>query len=181
MPPWPEESPPSTSPPTRFRWSAPTRHWPLPRSCSPPPSSPGSPGSPSRSPASRSRSPRPTGYRFPARWIVRPTCPRHRSRDRWAPSGRGDPDPGDPGCVEPEVLEVVELAGFVQEDVHQELAVVHQDPVGVGEPLHPKRRPAAQPLHLQLHLVDDGPDLAGRATAGDHEGVGDPPVSYPHL
>ena len=87
---------------------------------------------------------------------------------------RRRPRPGHPRGVTPQVLEVVVGAGLVHEDVDQEVAVVHQDPVGVVHALDLVGQAAAGLLHLALHLVDDRLDLTGVAPVGHDEGVGHP-------
>ena len=47
--------------------------------------------------------------------------------------------PGHPGGPRPEVLEVVEGAGLVQEDVDDEVPVVHEDPGPVLQSFHARR------------------------------------------
>ena len=45
--------------------------------------------------------------------------------------------PADPRGVAPEMLEIVEGPGLVQEHVDEEVAVVHEHPEGVGQALDP--------------------------------------------
>ena len=54
------------------------------------------------------------------------------------------------GHVAPEALEVVELAGFVEEDVDDEVAVVEQHPLGGVEALDPERLAARPPRRPRL-------------------------------
>ena len=69
------------------------------------------------------------------------------------------------------MLEVVVLARLLQEHVHDEVAVVHQDPGGVGQPLHPDGRELVGLLDAALDLFDQRAHVPAVRCAGDHEGV----------
>src|ERR1700722_18931962 len=71
------------------------------------------------------------------------------------------------------MLEVVVLTRLLEEDVHDEVAVVHQDPGGVRQPLHTDGRELVGLFDLTLDLLDQRADVPGVRGTGDHEGVDD--------
>src|SRR5207248_5384765 len=73
----------------------------------------------------------------------------------------------------PQTLEVVVPARFLEEHVHHDVAVVEQYPPGVVESLHAVGASGSGRLGALLDLLGDGSHLAGVATTGDDEGIGD--------
>src|SRR3984893_5241638 len=68
--------------------------------------------------------------------------------------------------VGPQPLEVVEAADLLQEDVDDEVAVVHENPTGVVETLDAQRGGATGHLDLLLDLLGDRPHLTGIGPVG---------------
>src|SRR3954451_14968399 len=77
------------------------------------------------------------------------------------------------GGIGPEPFKVVVAPDLVEEYVDDEVAVVEQHPLGVGEALDADGRWPVDRLYLSLDLLGDGLDLPAVVPAGDHEGVGD--------
>ena len=71
----------------------------------------------------------------------------------------------------PEALEIVQAAGFFLEDVDDEVAEVHQHPLGVVVPLQMEWQ-VPSPLKLGGNLVADGLGLARVCRGADDEVVG---------
>src|SRR5687768_8119352 len=94
--------------------------------------------------------------------------PARRAVPRSGASG-GAVGPLDAGDVGPEPLEVVELALLLLEHVDDEVAVVHQHPLTIGQALDPAGLGTSRRRDLLLDLVADGLDLAVVRRAGDHE------------
>jgi hypothetical protein len=78
----------------------------------------------------------------------------------------------DGGGGVPEAFEVVEGAFFGGEDVDDDVAVVHEDPAGVGLTLAAEGLCAVGFGRL-FHRLDDGLDLAVGGAVGDDEVVGE--------
>ena len=91
----------------------------------------------------------------------------------------GPEHPVDARRISPEVLEVVERTGLVEEHVDQEVAVVHQHPPASSSPSTRTGDRSLVGFDPELDLVDDGPYLARVAAAGHHERIGDP-QQLPH-
>ena len=81
--------------------------------------------------------------------------------------------PGDARGVGPQSFEPVELARRGEKDVHDEVAVIEQDPRRVIQPLDGPRLDLGLLPQLLLDLVHDGADLPGVRRTGDDEGVDD--------
>ena len=71
----------------------------------------------------------------------------------------------------PEALQVVIRAGALQEDVHQQIAVIHQDPFTVTETFHADRQFAEFALHSDVNFVGDGLVLTGIGSGADHKEI----------
>ena len=72
----------------------------------------------------------------------------------------------------PEALEIVEEPGFFLEDMYDEVAEVHQYPLGVVVPLYTERQ-VPSPLELEGNLVANGLGLARVGRRADDEEVGE--------
>src|SRR5437867_3820808 len=72
--------------------------------------------------------------------------------------------------VAPKAFEIVVGPRFFRKDIDHAIAVVHQNPLGVGITLH-ARRNVALLLQLLLDLVGDGLVLAGISAAANDQGV----------
>src|SRR5918998_4258613 len=72
--------------------------------------------------------------------------------------GCGGLGPGDAGHVAPQALELVVLAGLVEEDVDDHVAVVDEHPVPVVEALDTQRFAVTRLVDDTLDVVDDGLD-----------------------
>src|SRR4249920_1309483 len=78
-----------------------------------------------------------------------------RERSSELARGGGGRLPRDPGGIRPQSLERVVLARLREEHVHDEVAVVEQDPGGVTQPFDAAWRSAVLALERQLDLVTD--------------------------
>ena len=65
------------------------------------------------------------------------------------------------------------MARLVEEDVHDEVAVVEQHPAQIVEPLGPQRLRSARRRDLAFDLLGDRAHLAGVRSARDDEVIGD--------
>jgi len=74
--------------------------------------------------------------------------------------------------VPPQALEFIEGARFWREDVNQVIAIIGQDPFGVGEAFHADGIFAASFKLLADHF-HDGLDLLWIASAADDEKIGE--------
>jgi len=76
------------------------------------------------------------------------------------------------GAVLPQAFERVELPVLILQDVNDDVAVVHQDPVGVGEAL-PGTALGPGSVHGLIDRIDDGVDVAVVRPGGQQEDVGE--------
>jgi len=74
--------------------------------------------------------------------------------------------------VSPEPLEIVVGTGFLEKDMDDEVAVVHQDPLGVLIPFHADRQIPAV-LELEVNFVRNGLVLPDIRTGADDEIIGE--------
>jgi hypothetical protein len=74
--------------------------------------------------------------------------------------------------VTPEAFEVIVFARFFREDVHQKIAVIHQDPFGVLVALDAERT-FTDIEEVLPDSVADGLDLTGIRSVADDETVGE--------
>lgn len=79
----------------------------------------------------------------------------------------------DDGGVPPEAFEAVVFPLFRVEDVHQEVAVIAEDPFGVVVAFHAVREFSCLLLHLQGDFVPDGLDLGLVLARADEEEIGE--------
>ena len=70
--------------------------------------------------------------------------------------------------VAPKALEGVKLAGFLIENINDDVAVIHQHPVGGGIALDPSGFYAVVVTELEVDFVRKGLDVAFVAGGGDY-------------
>ena len=78
----------------------------------------------------------------------------------------------DGGAVLPQAFERVELPVLVLQDMDNDVAVVHQDPVGVGETL-PGTALGSGMVHGLIDRIDDGVDMAVVRPGSQEEDIGE--------
>ena len=100
---------------------------------------------------------------------VKLTSPRNRKRRR---SRSLEASSLDGLRLAPEALQVVVQAGFFGEDVHDEVAVVRQDPLRVLVAFHAQRQ-LAEALQLHIDLIGDGLNLPRVRPRADDEVIGE--------
>lgn len=81
-------------------------------------------------------------------------------------------------CVGPKVFQIVVFALLGEEDVYNDVAVVHGDPFGIpyavdGEWLFP-----GQLVYLVPYFIAESCDLAGIAALADNQAIGDGSINF---
>jgi hypothetical protein len=74
--------------------------------------------------------------------------------------------------VAPKALKIVVVPGFLYENVKDEIAVVHQNPLGAVITLDAERQ-LARSLHSKMNLVTDGLILANVRAGTNKEIIGE--------
>src|SRR6202034_339948 len=78
------------------------------------------------------------------------------------------------GRLAPQLLQAVERAGFRREDVHDDVEVVHQDPIPLAQPLDAARQQPVLALAALEDAIVDRLRLALGVARADDEVVGVP-------